>query len=131
MRQEHKEVPEVGIARGQCNKTKFSGPIDTTFEIPMNYGKSFNTVLDVEALAKTLEILRHSAGQTKVQWTSDTEMVPLFPTVDKGKAAAFIALQTHPILVERLRATCFRALGIEAEPDATFKDHELFQEATK
>jgi len=116
----HPDVPNAALLKIKCIKSKFSAPIRDELELAFIYGKGFDRVCDIETVAKSLGLLRHSGGPTKVQWTSDTEMVPLLPDLDKGKEAGLSALRNNPILLERLEATCLRASGLPAKDDSYF-----------
>lgn len=117
----HPDVPKAGLLELEIKKTKLTSPILENVEVAFLYGKGFDPLTDIEGLAKDLEILRHSGGQTKVQWRSDSEPEPLMKDIEKGKEAALRALRENPLLLERLKHTCLRATGIKsARPDSDF-----------
>lgn len=120
-RQEHKEVPGAALMRLRVTKTRLGPPLEEDVELAFLYARGFDEAYDIESLAKELELLAHSAGQTKVQWTSGSDPVPLLPDIEKGKAAGQAALRTNPLLLERLRHACLRAQGVPtARPDTDF-----------
>lgn len=120
-RKESSDYPNTGLMRIRVVKTGLTAPVENDIELIFTYGSGFNEVADIETTAKNLEILKHTAGQTKVQWTSESEMVPLMPDIDKGKEAGIQALKDNPLLLERLRHACLRAAGIKnARPDTDF-----------
>jgi hypothetical protein len=103
------------------DRTSFGPPIEDEIELAFKYGRGFDVVYDTESLAKELGILNHSAGQTKVRWSADSEPVPLLPDIEKGKEAGQRALRDNPELVERLRHACLRAYKVPgARPDSDF-----------
>lgn len=117
----HPEVPGAAVMRCRIFKNSFGPPLDEDIELAFLYGKGFDPVYDIESLAKELGILRHSAGQTKVQWTSDGEAIPLLPDIEKGKEAGRKALRSDPKLLERLRHACLRIAKVpEAKADSEF-----------
>lgn len=127
----HPDVPGAAQMRLRILKTSFGPPVPEEIELAFVYGRGFDLIYDIESFAKTLGVLRHSAGQSKVQWTSDTDFVPLLPNIGKGKEMAQIALREHPILLERLRNTCLRIANVDtALPDKTFSDCAIFQTET-
>lgn len=119
----HPDVPGAALMRARIIKNSFGPPLEEDIELAFRYGKGFDPVYDIESLAKDLEILRHSAGQTKVKWRSDAEPEPLLPDIEKGKEAAQKALRENPRLLERLRHACLRVAKVpEALPDSEFTD---------
>ena len=60
--------------------------------------------------------MKHSAGQTKVKWNPAEDGEPLFPEVEKGKAAAFAALESTPWLLNKLRALCLHVANVPKAP---------------
>ncbi len=119
----HPDVPGAAVMRARIFKNGFGPPLEEDIELAFRYGKGFDPVYDIESLAKDLGILRHSAGQTKVQWRADLEAEPLLPDVEKGKEAAQKALRENPQLVERLRHACLRMAKVpEAKQDSEFTD---------
>lgn len=117
----HPDVPKAALLELEIKKTKLTSPILENIDVAFLYGKGFDLTSDIEGLAKELEILRHSGGQTKVQWRSDSEPEPLLPDIEKGKEAAQKALRENPLLLERLKNSCLRAAGIKtARPDSDF-----------
>ncbi|MFM7857157.1 MAG: hypothetical protein ACKO96_35870, partial [Flammeovirgaceae bacterium] len=117
----HPEMPGAALMRLRIIKNSFGPPLDEDVDLAFRYAKGFDPVFDIETLAKDLDILRHSAGQTKVQWSSDTDMVPLLPDIEKGKAAGQQALRDNPQLLERLRHACLRIAKVpSARPDSDF-----------
>lgn len=101
------DIPNATIMRMKIQKTKLGGDFAEVIEVPFIFGQGFARALDIEAVAKELGILRHSAGQTKVQWVPDAEFEPLLPDIEKGKAAGQQALIDMPLLLEKLRQACF------------------------
>lgn len=115
------DAPNTCLLKLSIAKTSLGAPVLEHILVPFEYGKGFNQLYDIENTAKKQGILAHSAGQTKVQWTQDSEPVPLLPDIDKGKAAGQEALRQHPELLERLRHASMRAAGIPgAKPDSEF-----------
>jgi recombination protein RecA len=106
-RQPCAEIPNATTFRIKIVKSKMGGDYTETLSIPFIYGKGFAQALDIEAVAKELKILRHSAGQTKIMWVPDTEFEPLLPDIEKGKEAGQQALVDTPWLLEKLRQACF------------------------
>lgn len=106
-------MPGAYNMRVKIVKTRCGPDYTEDIEIPFIHGRGFAEALDVSNTAKDFGILRHSAGQTKVKWNPDDEesWEPLLPDVDKGKAAAFEALEANPWLVEKLRQLCLYAGG--------------------
>lgn len=117
----HPDVPGAAVMRARVFKNSFGPPLEEDIELAFRYGKGFDSVYDIESLAKDLGILRHSAGQTKVQWSSEAEAEPLLPNIEKGKEAAQKVLRENPQLLERLRHACLRIAKVpEARPDSEF-----------
>lgn len=115
------DLAGAALVRLKIIKTSFGPPIEDEIELAFKYGKGFDVVYDTESLAKDLDILSHSAGQTKVRWTTDSDPVPLLPDIEKGKEAGQRALRENPQLVERLRHACLRAYKVPtARPDSDF-----------
>lgn len=100
-------LPNATTFRVKIVKTKMGGDFPDTLEIPFVFGKGFAQALDIESVAKELKILRHSAGQSKIQWTPESEPEPLLPDIERGKEAAQQALIQKPWLLEKLRQACF------------------------
>ncbi len=122
------DMPGAALMRARIFKNSFGPPLEEDIELAFLYGKGFDPVYDIETLAKDLGILRHSAGQTKVQWTAETEAVPLLPGIEIGKAAGQRALRENPLLVERLRNACLRIARVpEALPDSYFITEEVIE----
>jgi recombination protein RecA len=119
----HPDVPGAAVMRARIFKNGFGPPLEEDIELAFRYGKGFDPVYDIESLAKDLGILRHSAGQTKVQWRGDAEAEPLLPDIEKGKEAGQRALRENPRLLERLRHACLRIAKVpEAKQDSEFTD---------
>ena len=70
-------IPNATTMRVKIQKTKLGGDFKEVLEIPFIFGTGFATALDIEAVAKELGILSHSAGQTKMIWVPDAEKEPL------------------------------------------------------
>lgn len=122
-RKEHPEVPGAYLMRIEVLKTSIGPPVNEEIHLCFIPGKGFDEVYDIESFAKSLGILKHTSGQSKIQWTADSEPVPLLKNIPKGKEAAFQALREHPLLLARLREACLRAYGIStALPDSYFTE---------
>lgn len=112
-RKANKDVPMAYNMRVQVKKTRCGPDFEGILELPFLHGRGFATLLDVTNTAKEFGILKHSAGQSKVFWQADGDIEdkncwgPLMPDIDKGKAAAFQALEENPWLLEQLRQLCF------------------------
>lgn len=109
----HPDVPDAAKMRIKVIKTSMSVPIEEEIELAFLYGKGFDFAYDVEACAKKLEILRHSAGQTKIIWTPGGEAEPLLPDIERGKEAAQAAIRNSPELQQRIKEACFLHKGIK------------------
>lgn len=127
----HPDVPSAAKFTIKCLKTKCSAPINTELVVPFTYGKGIESIYDIVNVAKDLDILRHSSGQTKVQFTADSEMEPIHPEVEKGKQACFDFLQANPLVLKRLEAACLRASGMKAQSDEYFLELIEKQETTE
>jgi hypothetical protein len=103
----HPDVPDAAKMRIKVLKTSMSAPIEEEIELAFLYGKGFDLAYDIESCAKKMEILWHSAGQTKVIWTPGAEAEPLVPNIEKGKEAGQAAIRNSPELQQRLREACF------------------------
>lgn len=101
------EIPNASYLRAKIIKTKIGEEYLEEIAMPFISGKGFATALDIEAVAKELGILKHSAGQSKIQWIPDGAFEPLLPDIEKGKEAGQQALITNPLLVEKIRQACF------------------------
>lgn len=103
-----KDLPGATTMKIQILKSKCGPDYKEDISLPFIHGKGFAKTLDIMKVAKDFELLRNSAGQTKVRWTPDDDDAwePLLPDVEKGKAAAAAALVDNPWLYAKLRELC-------------------------
>jgi recombination protein RecA len=105
-------VPGTMIMRPKIIKNKLAPPWGTD-EIPVTvlYGQGVDQVGEILEALRINGALRHSAGQTKVQWNDDEELEALGAEMPKGKEACFAYVRSNPELLERLRARAAQILG--------------------
>lgn len=116
------DLPNSTTFRLRVEKTKVGPPVDEDIEVVFVFGKGIDKTYDIINMAQELDILKNSAGQSKVRWTYDSDPVPVHPEVGKGKEATAVYLREHPEVLERLYHSCLRAKGIkEARTDDSFK----------
>lgn len=103
------DIPNATMFRVKIIKTKLGGDYTEQVKVPFVFGRGFAQALDIEGVAKDFGLLRHSAGQSKVNWHPDDPDAsePLLPNIGKGKSFGQQALINNPWLLEKLRQLCF------------------------
>lgn len=99
-------TPDVTTFRVKITKTKLGGDNTGIIEIPFIIGKGVDRKLEIMEAARRIGVLKHSAGQTKVLWTLDSDPEPLTPDVERGKTGAEKALMENPELLEKVYQAC-------------------------
>lgn len=100
-------LPNSTIMRGRMVKTKFCGDVPEDLEAVVVFNKGYDATYDLNTVATKLGCLRHSAGQTKVRWSVDSDWEPIDKDVDKGKDAGIQFIEDNPEVAQKLRETCF------------------------
>lgn len=78
-------VPGAMLMRVKFYKNKVAAPFQGQVPIVFYYGKGVDRDAEVMDLARTAGILKHSAGQSKVQWSGELEHETIHPDVPRGR----------------------------------------------
>jgi recombination protein RecA len=107
-------LPNATTMRVKIIKSKCGPDYPEVIKMPFVHGVGFAQSLAIMNVAKDFELLRNSAGQTKVRWDpeDDEAWEPLLPDVERGKAAGEAALADNPWLLEKLRQLCLHVGGV-------------------
>lgn len=120
-----KACPDIAgatLIRLRGVKSKMASDVDwEDIEVAVIPGKGYVETYEINQLATKWGIIRHSAGQTKVKWTADSDGEPLHPDIPRGKAGALEFIETHEPTKVRLKNAVLRAAGI----DGAITDQEV------
>jgi len=106
----NKDLPGATNMRIKIIKTRLGPDYTSEIIVPFIHGKGPATVLDTIDVARKFEMIRFSAGVTKIRWNpdeGDDAWVPLLDDIEKGKQAGINAIATTPWLLNKLKQACF------------------------